>query len=176
MKRSYFYDDLGIATVLLSHGLGIRTMMDVLGRIYETDRLLLEPEYQNDKRAFFSAVLYWTDYLVDKVQFDREFPAVRKDLEHVGASSNQVWQDDYDVELFFLNVRLRILYLDAQDFVRIKLRTLLARYGYRRRSPQLMDHLQVCMEAYQIQPYLKGGIPCDLRNIRLDDMISFRVR
>lgn len=175
MKRSYYYDNLGIATVLMSHGFGVRTMMNVLQRIYETDRLLLEPEYQDDKKAFFSDVLYWTDYLVDKVQLDCEFPAIQKDLEGIGNAGDQVWQDDYDTELFFLNVRLRILYLDQQDFVRIKMKTLLARYGYKRRSSQLMKHLQDCMEAYHIQPYLRGRELCDLRTIRLDDMVSFRV-
>lgn len=175
MKRSFYYDDLGVATVLMSHGLGVRSMMDVLARIYETDRLLLEPEYQDDKKAFFAAVLYWTDYLADRVQLDDEFPAVQRELASISETTDEVWTDDYDVELFFLNVRLRILYLDAQDFVRIKMKTLLAKYGYKRRSRQLMERLQECMDVYQIRAYLKGGKPCDLWDVRLDDMISFRV-
>ena len=177
MNRSYYYDDLGVASIILSHGLGLREQMELLNRIYENDRELLEPEYQSNKSQFILDVLYWIDYLPDKVNLEKEFPAVKKDLQSVGQSDTEIasMSDEYDVELFFLNVRLRILYLGSQDFVRIKLRTLLARYGYKRRSSSLLKSLRKCLRAYGLKTYLRGGQECDIEEIKLDDMITIRM-
>ena len=57
----------------------------------------------------------------------------------------------------------------------IKLRTLLKQYGYRRRSAKLLEHLEQCMVFYQLQPYLRGGIPCKLSEISIDEMVVFRL-
>lgn len=57
----------------------------------------------------------------------------------------------------------------------IKLRTLLKQYGYRRRSAKLLEHLEQCMAFYQLQPYLRGGIPCKLSEISIDEMVVFRL-
>ena len=83
---------------------------------------------------------------------------------------------DYpDVDIFFKSLRLRILYVGNQDYVRMKLRTLLTAYGYKRRSQGLMDYLSDCMFFFHIQPYIRGGIECDIREVALDDMITFRI-
>ena len=60
-------------------------------------------------------------------------------------------------------------------YVRIKLRTLLKQYGYCRRSPKLLEHLEQCMVFYQLRPYLRGGIPCELSEISVDEMVVFRL-
>ena len=43
------------------------------------------------------------------------------------------------------------------------------------RSAKLLEHLEQCMEFYQLQPYLRGGIPCKLSEISIDEMVVFRL-
>ncbi len=57
---------------------------------------------------------------------------------------------------------------------RMKLRTMLKNYGYKRRSDSITARLRDCMMFYHIQTYLKGE-ECDIRKISLDDMITFRL-
>ena len=40
---------------------------------------------------------------------------------------------------------------------------------------QLLEHLEQCMVFYQLQPYLRGGIPCKLSEISIDEMVVFRL-
>ena len=49
-------------------------------------------------------------------------------------------------------------------------------YGYRRRSAKLMTFLKQGMERYGLVSFLRGNQRCDIEEIRLDDMISFRVK
>ena len=80
-----------------------------------------------------------------------------------------------DIDLFFMNMRLRILYSENKEYIRMKLRTLLKHYGYKRRSSAIVTHMRDCMDQYRIQPYLRGYEKCDITDISLDDMITFRV-
>ena len=86
------------------------------------------------------------------------------------------YRSDYaDLNLFFKSVRIRCLYGMGKEYVRIKLRTLLAVYGYRRRSRLLIRHMQRCMEFYHLKATLRGGGDCDLTTCGLDQMLTFRV-
>lgn len=46
---------------------------------------------------------------------------------------------------------------------------------YCRRSAKLLEHLEQCMAFYQIQPYLRGGIPCKQSGISVDEVVVFRL-
>ena len=52
---------------------------------------------------------------------------------------------------------------------------MLKRYGYKRRSPNLVEYFNRCMDFYHLKPYLKGGELCDIGMVNLDDMIIFRI-
>ena len=81
---------------------------------------------------------------------------------------------DYpDIDLFFYG--LRLLYVSGQGYTRMKLRTLLKHYGYKRRSAAITKHIQDCLTFYHIQTCLRGGQECDVKEISLDDMIIFRI-
>jgi hypothetical protein len=117
------------------------------------------------------------EYLIDKETLDAEFPAVRKDFKATGRDfvEEAVMSDYPDLDLFFMFLRLRIKYANSQDYIRMKLRTLLSHYGYKRRSQALVEHIRDCMMFYHVQSYLRGDVLCDIREIELDDMITFRV-
>ncbi len=90
---------------------------------------------------------------------------------------NALWDsgDDNMLNLFFKSVRIRCLYGMGKEYVRIKLRTLLAVYGYRRRSRLLVFHILRCMDFYHLKATLRGGGDCDLTTCGLDQMLTFRV-
>ena len=78
------------------------------------------------------------------------------------------------LDLFFKNTRLRILYGGGRDYVRIKRRMLMARYGYKRLSPALVEHFNQCTYFYHLQPYVRDGMECKIENVGMDEMLVFR--
>ena len=84
---------------------------------------------------------------------------------------------DYsDLDLFFKSIRLRIRYLSKHDYVRIKLRILLKRYGLKRRSQKFIDNFLLCLWFYELQIFLPGNRSCDIRTVNIDSTIIFRLK
>lgn len=63
----------------------------------------------------------------------------------------------------------------TEFYIAIKLRSLLAKYGYKRRSAQLIQRIERCIEFYCLQATLRGGEACDIKTAGLDRMLTFRI-
>ena len=107
---------------------------------------------------------------------DQEFPAIQRDLERAGhqLDASRYKGETEDLDLFFKNMRLRILYGSGRTYARIKLRTLLARYGYKRRTKSLMEYIHDCVIFYHLNVTKRGGFAVDIESCNLDTMLTFR--
>ncbi len=130
---------------------------DFLERIWEGERPFLQKIYRESKRQLILDVNYWLTYLSDKPAIDAEFPVIQRDALALGSELPfDAYTDDCtDFDLFFKNVRLWILYGGGKDYVRIKRRTLMAQYGYKRLSSALVEHFNRCTYFYHLQPYVR---------------------
>lgn len=120
---------------------------------------------------------YWLTYLSDKPAIDAEFPVTQQDALTLGNElSTDAYTGDFTgLDLFFKSARLRILYEGGKGYIRIKRRTLMARYGYKRMSSALVDHFNRCIYFYHLQPYVRGRVECQIADVGIDEMIVFRV-
>lgn len=171
------YSALDLAAILSSMELGCREESRMMDLIWEGEKSFLPSPYPVNRRKFFLDIYYWMHYFYEKPLLDREFPAIQKDLQNGqhAIDENQYISDDFDLDLFFKSVRIRILYGSRKEYVCIKLRYLITQYGYRRRSQQLVGHIRDCMQFYHLEATLRGGIPCDIAACDLDKMVTFRV-
>ncbi len=175
--RALLYSALDLAAIISSMELGCQDESRVIDSIWEGEKAFFDAQYRTDKRKFILDVRYWMHYFYEKPVLDREFPAIQKDLEHGNHDVNvgQYTSDYSDLDLFFKSVRIRILYGQGNPYVRIKLRSLLTQYGYKRRSRLLIQHINRCMLFYHLEATLRGGIACDIETTDLDKMLTFRV-
>lgn len=171
------YSALDLAAIISRMELGCRAKAGFLERVWDGERAFLQKMYRENKRQLILDVNYWLTYLRDKSAIDAEFPIIQKDALTLG---NELPVDTYvgdcsGLDLFFKSTRLRILYSGGKDYVRIKRRTLLARYGYKRLSPVLVEHFNRCIYFYHLQPYVRDGGECRIEDTGIDDMIIFRI-
>ena len=147
---SSIYDALSIAYYIDSQDMGARQQAAFLQRIYQEERDCLIELYRNNQRKFILDVSYWVDYLIDKVTFDKEYPAIQKDLQQLGMSLQVFdYEDEYaDIDFYFMQLRLRIRYELTQGYTRI-------------------NH-------FHLLPTQKGMI-CDIWDLSLDEMITFKI-
>lgn len=171
------YSALDIAIIVSGMELGCREESRMLDRIWEGEKAFLDTTYRTNRRKFILDAYHWLHYLYDKPALDSEFPAIRRDLASSDRSlqADQLTSDFIDLDLFFKSIRIRILYGSGNDYVRIKLRTLLRQYGYKRRSQLLLQHINRCMLFYHLEATLRGGLPCPIETADLDQMLTFRV-
>lgn len=171
------YSALDVAVIISSMQLGCRDESRILDLIWEGEKTFLAIPYRTNQRKFILDTYHWIQYFYDKPVIDREFPAIQKDLAHSNRAlqAEQLTSDFLDLDLFFKSIRIRILYGDGNDYVRIKLRTLLKQYGCKRRSQLLLQHINRCMLFYHLEVTLRGGVPCSIEDADLDQMLTFRV-
>ena len=171
------YSALDIAVIISSMQLGCREESRILDRIWEGEKAFLDTPYKANQRKFILDTYHWLQYFYDKPIIDREFPAIQKDLalSNRALQAEQLTNDFSELDLFFKNIRICILYGNGNDYVKIKLRTLLKMYGYKRRSQLLLQHISLCMTFYHLDATLRGGIPCSIESADLDHMLIFRV-
>lgn len=171
------YSALDIAAIVSLMELGCQEESHLIDRIWKGEKTLLLKPYRTNKRKFILDIYYWMNYFYEKPIIDQEFPAIQKDFE-CGKHDFDISQyvtDGMDLDLFFKNMRIRILYGKGNDYVRIKMRSLLSHYGYKRRSKVLLEHIHRCMKFYKLKATLRGGVECDIEHCSLDKMITFRV-
>lgn len=175
--NALLYSALDLAAIISSMDLGCQEESYMIDRIWEGEKSFFADQYRTNKRKFILDIRYWMHYFYEKPILDREFPAIQKDLEYGNHTINigEYISDYSDLDLFFKNVRIRILYGKGNAYVRIKLRSLLTQYGYRRRSQLLIQHINHCMFFYHLEATLRGGVPCDIETCGLDKMLTFRV-
>ena len=171
------YSALDIAVILSGMNLGCREENRVLDLIWNNEKVFLAIPYRTNQRKFILDTYYWMQYFYDKPIIDKEFPVIQKDLAYSNRvlKAEQLTNDFSDLDLFFKNMRIQILYGKGNSYVRIKLRTLLKQYGYKRRSQLLLQHINRCMLFYHLEATLRGGIPCFIEDIDLDQMLTFRI-
>ena len=177
--KPFYYTALDLGVILSKANLTVIEFSNVLKQIAENEKDLIALKYKNDRRKLFLAASYWSYYFVDKEALDAEFPAIKKLLstKDIKISDGDFTADYSDLDLFFKSIRLRILYIGKQDYVRIKLRTLLKRYGLKRRSQKFIDKFLLCIWFYQLQIYLPGNKECDiLSSIPKNFFCLFHVR
>lgn len=153
-----YYDAVSLANYMLERDMTVQQQSRFKTWVQSQEYEYLNPKYKEKESAIDNKRVFMLDIsrtLKDLVEGREEFI--------------------FSVKSYFMYLRLDILYGGSREFKRIKLRSLLSLFGYVRRREDLMRAMNDCMLFYHIQPYLKGGEYCDIRDIKVDDMISFRI-
>lgn len=170
------YDAKTLAGIIINRDMSISRSQKFLDDVWEYEKEYLYVEHRFSKKQFIFDVMDEVDYLQNKKAIDKEIKSVNRDFEAIGSECRYCSEDEYyDIRSYFMELRLKIVFLDNQDFARMKLRTLLRDHGYKRRTAGLNSYLKQCMYFYHIETYVRGGEACDIEDISLDDMITFRV-
>ena len=173
--KALLYTALDVACIIDNAGLSTKEALRLAHRMHTEDKSFLAVEYRQNYRKWLLDILYWSDYMQDKIALDAEFPSVQA-VSDGTLDVSDLMCDDFDLDLFFKRLRVQILYLGKKDYVRMKLRTLIAAYGYQRRSKEFVRFLKIRLVFYHIQTAMRGNELCDVETMdSLDDMITFRV-
>ena len=170
------YSSLDLAIIISNWQLSIVKESQFINNVWEEEKEYLLKEYRTNRKKLILDVKFWLNYIEDETKLSSEFPVVNKDLLAIGSEKVYSMEDSFiNLDIFFKNLRLRILFFEERSYVRMKLRTLLKEYGYLRRSKQLVDYVNKRLYFYHIQISLRGDDVCGIGEIALDDMVTFRV-
>lgn len=168
---SYYTPEI-IAYYFYTNEYGIKEVYDSINKLYELDFIFIHPTYKFNKNNFKIKIMNYLDYLDDKDDYLRSLKDVEKYYDELNIELENIPQLS-SLDYFFITVRLDKI-LSNKNFKRIKLRTLLKEYGYKRRSDNVILYIYACMLFYHIEGYYNNE-EIDLFNLNIDNMITFKI-
>lgn len=145
--------------------------------LWQRRKLVLDPKYRENKNELIKEISKCRE-LSDYKEYKNELDIINRIFKELG-SEYKISKLEYDsnyIEAFFRFIKLRLTYTENCLFIRIKLRTLLRNFGYKRRSVVLVNDIKRSMKALKLEAYLRDYQPCDIADIELDDVIIIRLK
>lgn len=166
-----------MAIIFDEFDIGVRKRAEILERLWEQDRWILPEKYAaaSEKSRFLKDVYYQIDYLYNKEEIDESIKAVQKNAEELGYNiePDTLTEDELGISEFFKILWIKIRYINTGGYTRAKIRTILRKYHYKRRSARFCEYFERCLKFYNMET-LVNSIECDFRTVDIDTMVTFR--
>lgn len=169
------YTAFDVACIVDNLGLSTKQTIKLAKQMHNVDKNYISTEYRESYRNWVLDILYWSEYMEDKIALDAEFPSIQA-ISEGKVNIESMMRSNFNIDLFFKKLRIQILFLGKKNYTRMKLRTIMAEYGYKRRSKEFVKFLKYRLMFYHIQTALRGKDVCDIETMsNIDDMITFRI-
>lgn len=145
---------------------------EVLTDIFENHNNSVVFPYRND----FLLLKRTVDDLMIKYESDNEtLDEVQVIMWEMGECGLMLDEGNYDrLGAYFKLIKLQLMY-SGITCKKIKLRTLLKDFGYKRRTADLVSRINRAFSALGLVTYLKKRKQCNIGQVKLDDMIIIRL-
>jgi hypothetical protein len=170
---NFVYTPNDIAVFLLKANFSFKEEQSVLKHLWNEQKHISK-KYRNDLTVFIRAVRVKIDSYALTDSLD-ELDLIMRDINPKHKSLTPAQEHDCILH-FFMVVRLELLYIKSRDYFKIKLRRLLKRFNYKRRTQSFMQDLSRTMIKLSLRSYLRDYVPCNLSAISLDDMVMIRLK
>lgn len=114
-----------------------------------------------EKRAHAKADLNELEFLLQGLEFAPAFETEEEVL--------------YIVERYFKMIKLSLLMPDGKGYRRVKLRSVLSAFHYKRRSRLLVNEIRQALLELDLVTCVRGGVSCDIADAAIDDMLTIRL-
>lgn len=167
----YKYRPEDVALVFMKSDFNRKQENDILLSIFQNYNSDIVSEYRNDLMKFRKAV---HEYAILYSLNSNDYNEVNLIMSELGFEITDTNLDDV-FGAYFRYVKLKLIYTDIGCY-RLKLRTLLKDFGYKRRSAAWNESVNRALKALDLQPYLKNYEQCNLAEIKVDQMVMIRLK
>lgn len=169
----YLYTPFDVAVYFRTENLTVTEEHLILKALWENRESEIWSYYRKDIQKFRKEVnneLHMMEgYLEDADTLNLIFQEM--------GSKYSIGESGYEqgvIESYFKIIKLRLSYSPNTEYCKIKLRNLIAQFGYKRRTKALVEYMNRTISVLGLRVYLRGWESCDIGEVSLDDMIIFR--
>lgn len=134
-------------------------------------------KYKSNMRLFIRDIERCLEQM-DNTNYFNEAQSINNVLSDIGSNFTieNVIDEEATIDSFFRIIKLKLSYCEGISYVRIKIRTLLREFNYKRRHPIFVEKLKKSMKSLGLVTYLRGFELCDIGEVNIDDMIIIRLK
>ena len=170
---NYIYTSNDIAVFLLKANFTLKYEQTILNHLWK-EQNHIDHKYSQNKLLFLREIRFEMASYTFENDFD-ELDLIMRDIDPDYVTLNMEREHDFIMQ-FFKVIRLELFYIQDKDYYKIKLRRLLKRFGYKRRSKSLIQHITQTLTVLSLTPYLRGYTSCDIAMIDIDAMVMIRLK
>lgn len=171
----YLYTPTDIAIFFLTTDFTISDEKAIIDDIWRYYKSSIWYKYRKNKEHFRRSIyneISKYDGTFDEID---ELNLILQDLDTF-VDINSSTHEEGVIESYFKLIKLHLTFVEGREYRKIKLRNLLGRFGYKRRTQQLTECIERTLKQLGLSSYLKGYVPCSIREIKLDDVIIIRLK
>ena len=133
----------------------LRLALTILESLWKRRNGLLGAQYNKEKKQFlnlFKHELHKLDGILDCAD------EINLILQEMG-SKYRVGELEFEqdvIESYFKVIKLRLTFTPGKDYCRIKLRTLIGSFGYKRRTAALVEYINRTINSLGLKTFLRG--------------------
>lgn len=163
-----------VAVFLKTENFPIKEEYRIIDIIWESRENFLSDEYCKDKKTFKKCVSHELNKLDGML---KDIAEINMILIEIG-SKHRIDSSTYELDVvasYFKVIKLRLVFAPGREYCRVKLRTIISSFGYKRRSLELVSTMNQVIESLSLKTYLRGREPCEIGGVLLDKVISIRL-
>ena len=169
----YLYTPFDVALYIWTSNLTITQEYFVIDSLWERRDTEIWHLYSKDKKTFVNS-MYHELYIMEGYLGNAD--ELNLIFQEMGSKFN-VGETNFEqgvIESYFKLIKLKLTYTPNIDYCKIKLRNLIGRFGYKRRTKSLVECIERTTNALGLKVYLRGWEYCNIATVALDDMIIIR--
>lgn len=166
----YLFTPHDLAIFIKADDLSHDRKAEVISDLFDKHNAEIVHPFREDFTLFRRAV---NDFLIRYDTAYEDLDEAQMIMDEVNGSSTEVISDPDFYGAYFKLIKLRLLY--TADYCKIKMSTLLSKFGYQRRSAQLVTRIKRAMNKLGIVPQIRGYEVCDIGDADIHAMIMFRL-
>ena len=169
----YRYTPFDVAVYICISNLTITQEYSVIDSLWERRDTEIWHPFRKDKKTFVNSMHHELHIMEGYLGNADELNLI---FQEMGSKFN-VGESNFEqgvIESYFKTIKLKLIYTPNTDYCKIKLRNLIGRFGYKRRTKSLVEYIERTTNALGLKVYLRGWEYCDIGTVALDDMIIIR--
>lgn len=145
----------------------------LLKKIWEQETDILE-KYKENFNLFLRDVHFEISKLDGSLCELEEINQLAEELDYDFYIDLSLGEEDA-IKAFFKNIKLNLKYIEGKMNYKFKIKDILLKFGYKRRSNEIILNFKQILDSLKLKTYTRRHIPCDIAEIKSDDMVIIKL-
>ncbi|WP_312652595.1 hypothetical protein [Proteiniclasticum sp.] len=171
----YLCTAFDVAVYIKTANFPIKQEYGILESIWERREELLAAKYKAEKKQFLNLIRHEMNKLDGSLDYVDEINYILKEMGSKYLLCDQEFEQDV-IASYFKVIKIQLLLTPGKKYCRIKLRTIIRSFGYKRRTASLVEYMNKTINALGLKTYVRGLERCNIRDVSLDQVIIVRLK
>lgn len=171
----YLCTAFDVAVYIKTANLPIKQEYAILDSMWERREELIAEKYKTEKKQFINLIRNEINKLDGSLDCVDEINYILREMGSKYLLCDQEFEQDV-ITSYFKVIKLQLILTPGKNYCRIKLRTIIRSFGYKRRTASLVEYMNRTINALGLMIYVRGRVHCSISDISLDQVIIVRLK